>query len=275
MTKSIFIDFDGTLAEHGRVPSAHLDAIGQAREAGHRVFLCTGRPKALVPAHFRQGVFDGLVCAAGGYVEIDGQVLADLRYPADLATRTAALLVEHDAVFILEAPDRLFTSPQAMPRVLAAFAPMLLSDDGREGAEEILAALEPLDDLSGCSFGKVSVVDSPLPVPDLAELLGSEIGALPNSVTGRSGHAGELYLRGIDKSLGIATVETHFGLNRSDIIAIGDGMNDLEMIGYAGIGVAVEGGADEVLAAAQHVIPGPASNGIAQGFVELGLIPPR
>ena len=76
----------------------------------------------------------------------------------------------------------------------------------------------------------------------------------------------------MDKSLGIATVEQHLGLNRADIIAIGDGMNDLEMIGYAGIGIAVDGAPVEVLAAAQHVIPGPTGEGVVQAFRDLGLI---
>lgn len=272
MSKSIFIDFDGTLAEHGQVPAAHLEAIHRARSAGHRVFLCTGRPRVLVPERFREGFFDGLVCAAGGFVEIGGHLLADLRYPADLATRTASLLVEHDTAFILEAPDRLYTSPHSSPRIRAAFGAMALVDDGAGGTEDMLAALQVLDDLHECSFSKVSIMDSPVPVARFAELIGSEIGTLPNSVTGHGGHAGELYLRGIDKSLGVATVEAHLGLNRADIIAIGDGMNDLEMLGYAGMGVAVEGAPGEVLAAAQHIIPGPASEGIARGFSELGLL---
>ncbi|MCI1749146.1 MAG: HAD hydrolase family protein [Acidipropionibacterium sp.] len=73
--------------------------------------------------------------------------------------------------------------------------------------------------------------------------------------------------------MGIATVESHLGVDRADTIAIGDGMNDLEMIGYAGTGVAVLGAPAEVLAQAQMTIPGPTEGGIAQCFEELGLIP--
>lgn len=273
MTKSIFIDFDGTFADYGQVPPAHIEAVRQARDAGHRVFLCTGRAKTMVPRRFLHSFFDGLVCAAGGYVELDGQVLADVRYPSDLAAKTAALLVEHDATFILEAPDRLLTSPASAARLRSFFEPLL--DRGEVPGEGLLSAVEACEDLSDASFSKVSIMSSPIEVTRLAELIGSEIGALPNSVTGRSGHAGELYLRGVDKSLGIATVEQHFSLDRTDIIAIGDGMNDLEMIGYAGIGVAVDGAPVEVLAAAQHVIPGPAGEGIVQAFRDLGLISAR
>lgn len=272
MTKSVFIDFDGTLADHGRVPLAHLDAIHRAREAGHRIFLCTGRPKALVPERFRHSVFDGLICAAGGYVEIDGQVLADVRYPSDLAAKTSSLLVAHNATFLMEAPDRLLTSPYSAERVRIAFRPLMKSGDEQGQHEDLLSSLEVHEDLSSCSFSKVSVVDSPILVTQLAEMIGTEIGALPNSVTGGSGHAGELYLRGVDKSLGIATVEAHLGLSRTDIVAIGDGMNDVEMLAYAGISIAVEGAPADVLAVAQRTIPGPSEDGIVRGFLDLGLI---
>ncbi|MBK7820866.1 MAG: HAD hydrolase family protein [Tessaracoccus sp.] len=266
MAQSIFIDFDGTLAEHGEVPPAHLAALADARRAGHLVFLCTGRPKAFVPNRYLHGVFDGIVCAAGGYVEIDGQVLADIRFPQELAARTAAVLVEHDAMFTLEAPDRSLTSPSSADRLRAFLARIRVK--GNEDVPDI----EARTDLDTCSFSKVSVMDSPVLVDELARRIGPEIGALPSSITGLSGHAGELYLKGVDKSVGIATVERHLGLDRADIVAIGDGMNDLEMLGYAGTGIAVAGAPDVVLAAAQRVIPGPAEAGVAHCFAELGLI---
>lgn len=41
---ALFLDFDGTLADHGIVPKAHVDALARVRDAGHLAFLCTGRP---------------------------------------------------------------------------------------------------------------------------------------------------------------------------------------------------------------------------------------
>mgnify|MGYP003378638864 CR=1 FL=1 len=75
MGKTVFLDFDGTYAHNGVVPPAHVRAVGEAQRNGHRVLLCTGRPKALVAAD-DIAVFDGLVAAAGGYVEVKGEVLA-------------------------------------------------------------------------------------------------------------------------------------------------------------------------------------------------------
>ncbi len=269
--KTVFIDFDGTFADHGRIPQGHLQAVHAARAAGHRVFLCTGRPKVMVPRRFRESVFDGLVCAAGGYVEIGGRVLSDIRFPPELASRTAAVLTAQRATFLLEAPDALFSAPGAAARIHEIFTGVMWPADEESGPEELLGALQTPDDLSECSFGKVSVLDSPLPVTELAESIGPGVGALPNSVTGIGGRAGELYQLGVDKATGVRVVEAHLGLRRSDIIAIGDGHNDIEMIEYAGVGVAVEGSPPEVREVAQTIIPGPAAAGLVRGFAELGL----
>jgi hydroxymethylpyrimidine pyrophosphatase-like HAD family hydrolase len=72
--------------------------------------------------------------------------------------------------------------------------------------------------------------------------------------------------------VGIAVVAARLGLDRADIVAIGDSANDIEMLEYAGIGIAVEGGHPDVLAVADKVTAGPAGNGVALAFAELGLL---
>lgn len=76
---------------------------------------------------------------------------------------------------------------------------------------------------------------------------------------------------GADKAAGIRVAEAHLGLRRVDIIAIGDGHNDLEMLEDAGIGVAVAESPPEVREAAELIVPGTAASGLIQGFAQLGL----
>lgn len=54
-TKYIFLDVDGTLYsnELRGTPQSALDAIHQARENGHKVFLCTGRTKCECADYFQ------------------------------------------------------------------------------------------------------------------------------------------------------------------------------------------------------------------------------
>ena len=64
----------------------------------------------------------------------------------------------------------------------------------------------------------------------------------------------------------------HLGIDRADTIAFGDGENDLEMVAYAGLGVAIEGSHPGLLVLADRTAPPPSRDGIAAAFAELGLI---
>ena len=98
--RAIFLDIDGTYAAHGVVPDAHADAVRAARANGHKVLLCTGRPFSMFPPHVLDAGFDGIVAGAGAWVRIDGDVLQDIRFPADLGLRAAAALDAAGALVI-------------------------------------------------------------------------------------------------------------------------------------------------------------------------------
>ena len=49
MGKIIFLDVDGTLVDYeNRIPESAVRAVREARAAGHRVYICTGRSRAVV-----------------------------------------------------------------------------------------------------------------------------------------------------------------------------------------------------------------------------------
>jgi hypothetical protein len=62
------------------------------------------------------------------------------------------------------------------------------------------------------------------------------------------------------------------GIAREDTIAAGDGANDLEMIAFAGIGIAIEGSLPELVALADLTAAPPRQEGLVAAFAELGLI---
>jgi hydroxymethylpyrimidine pyrophosphatase-like HAD family hydrolase len=127
------------------------------------------------------------------------------------------------------------------------------------------------DDLTGASFGKITCFDSRVPVASIAGQLGPEIGVLPSSIPDMGDSAGELYLAWIHKALGIQTVIDHLGIDRSQVVAVGDGLNDIEMLEFAGTAVAIEGSDPRVLKVADLVAPGPHQEGLVSLFAELGL----
>lgn len=187
------------------------------------------------------------------------------------------MLDAHVAAYILEAPDVLLGPARAEGRLRELLGEHLDPDEpgdpaDAEGPVDALAALWTADVLTGASFGKVTVVDSPVSVDVLAAGIGPDVGALPSSIPGMGGSSGELHLVGVHKAAGIDVVGTHLGLARQDVVAFGDGMNDVEMLEYAGVGVAIEGAHPRVLAAADRTAGGPHLEGLATAFAELGLV---
>lgn len=269
---AVFLDVDGTYADYGVVPEAHANAVRAARAAGHRVLLCTGRPVSMLPAHILEAGFDGLVASAGAYVEVDGEVLMDRRFPADLAARTVAALDAHDAVYVLEAQEALHVRPDAEQRLRDIIEAHFSQRPGGRvlGSSAILGSLAPMP--LKPSFAKVSVFESPVSVAGLAAEVGEELDVVENSIADEGTHAGEIFQRGISKADGVAAAAARLGIDRADTIAFGDGENDLQMVAYAGIGVAIQGSHPGLLALADRTALPPDRDGIARAFAELGLI---
>ena len=59
--------------------------------------------------------------------------------------------------------------------------------------------------------------------------------------------------QGVDKAHGLARVTARAGIDAADVLALGDGRNDIEMLQWAGRGVAMGNSPAEVIAAADAV----------------------
>ena len=74
--KLLLFDVDGTLISYdGIIPSSMVEALKEAKDLGHYVFVVTGRTRN------RATVGDievsGMICGNGAYVECEGNVLQD------------------------------------------------------------------------------------------------------------------------------------------------------------------------------------------------------
>ncbi|GGH90290.1 HAD hydrolase family protein [Arthrobacter liuii] len=278
--RAVFLDIDGTYADHGLAPEAHVDAVRTARRLGHLVFVCTGRPLSMVPGHILEAGFDGTITGAGARVEVNGELLRDARFEPRLAARIVETLDAHNAAYILEAPEALHGRTGVDRRLREVLGPIFAGRPQHDGIlstdvdplEDILGPMQYSDDLRATSYAKISCFDSPVPLTRLLETFGPEVGLIPSSLSALGERAGEIFMAGTHKAVGIQVVEARLGLDRADIVAIGDSANDIEMLEYAGIGIAVEGGHPAVLAVADRITAAPAGAGVALAFADLGLL---
>jgi Cof subfamily protein (haloacid dehalogenase superfamily) len=67
-----------------------------------------------------------------------------------------------------------------------------------------------------------------------------------------------------DKANALAFLCKRMGIPQGQSVAVGDGRNDVSMLAWAGLGIAVEKSDPEVIAAADRTIPGPGHGGIQQ-----------
>ncbi|TCP91304.1 hypothetical protein EDC44_13110 [Cricetibacter osteomyelitidis] len=74
------------------------------------------------------------------------------------------------------------------------------------------------------------------------------------------------------KARGIQNMLDHLGLDWHNTMAFGDGLNDIEMLTQAGVGVAMGNGHADLKAVADYVTDSVAENGIYNFLVKAGLI---
>ena len=82
----------------------------------------------------------------------------------------------------------------------------------------------------------------------------------------------DINVAGIDKATGMREFMSACGLRASEVAAFGDGGNDVTMLEYAGIGVAMGNACDAAKAAADYVTDDITADGLAKALAHFGLI---
>ena len=85
----------------------------------------------------------------------------------------------------------------------------------------------------------------------------------------------EIAPEGVDKGRSLERLAERLGLKRDEVMAFGDGQNDVSMIAAAGTGVSMANGCPEALAAADRIAPSNLEDGVAvviEEYLERGLL---
>lgn len=77
----------------------------------------------------------------------------------------------------------------------------------------------------------------------------------------------EIVKKGLNKAVGLHKIANYYDIPKERIIAFGDEDNDLEMIDYAGVGVAMDNGINELKSIAKHVTNTNEQDGVGE-FLE-------
>jgi Cof subfamily protein (haloacid dehalogenase superfamily) len=252
------LDIDGTIVGSDlTIPSTVADAIAAAQARGIRVTLATGRMfGATRPFAAQLGIRDPLICYQGGMVRdpISGEIYEHTIMDGNLAAEAIDLLREA-GIFVIAYIDERLCVAERRPEL------DLYLTWHPEGAEVVVAP-----DLAGfvAATPPTKLLFSAEPAVVEREMLRMAAHFEGRLAVIRS-HAifGELTALGISKGSALKALAQRLGIPREQVVAIGDHENDLPMIAWAGLGLAMGNAIPAVLEAADAVIPSVDEFGVA------------
>lgn len=110
--KLFFFDVDGTLVDDKskEIPQSAVTAIRSLREAGHLVYLNSGRTRCLLTHEMEQFGISCAVCGCGTEIIADGTVLLERRISRARGTELRELLLNLRLDAVLEAQEAVYFS---------------------------------------------------------------------------------------------------------------------------------------------------------------------
>ncbi len=269
--KAVFLDVDGTLlTPAGQVPATAQEAIKRARQAGHLIFLCTGRSLSELWATVLDIGFDGMVTGDGTAVEVGDAILDEHFMPTPLVQRVTDYFARHQTHVYYQTRAGAFGTPSAQARLLQLMAeavsgPAELDELLRTSFSYVEAmrtdAAHPPDQVT-----KILYLDSDLDLDQVRSEFQGELDALPPSTHLFGDRSGELLIPGINKGSGVDLIVAHLGIDVANTIAIGDNYNDITILRTAGTGIAVANAPNAVQEAADELTSSAEQDGILEAF---------
>lgn len=268
MKKIIFLDIDGTLVDFdSKMPELSKKALMLAKENGCYIALCTGRTVSSIYPWLLEFPFDGIVASAGAYVSCGNELVFQHIMEREKLKKLALLLDSYHASYMFQGAKGAYMNEVNKSRLQN----YMISLGFHEPEEKIKITISdhPYDMEqieSGVYFGaKEDVFTIQKMVDPYFKITSASFG--PDRK-----YTGEITCAGVNKATGMQILMEHLGLPKESSIAFGDGPNDVEMLQYAGIGVAMGNAEEDLKLLADMITDSITENGIYNGFLKLGII---
>jgi len=259
----VAIDLDDTLLDNQlQIRERVKAAILRARRQGVVVTLATGRMfRSALPYARQLGLDLPLITYQGALVKNSesGEVLYSRPVPAELAGSVLAAIRPNGYHLQVYYQDQL-----CMER---------LTPEGEHYSRMAGVAVTLVPELERfCPEPtKILVINWREELLDqLAEQLRRELGERVH-ITKSKPYYLEVLHPEATKGRALQVLAEHFGVPREEVMAIGDSFNDIEMLEYAGLGVAMGNARPEVKSRADYVAPDNEADGVAAVLEELVL----
>lgn len=258
--KMIALDIDGTLTNSKKqITPGVKKALKKAQEKGVKVVLASGRPTTgILPLaeELELKTYGGYILSFNGGKIIDcktDEVIYEKMIPEEKISEiyefaqenNVSLLSYHKQHIITESPDNKYVQIESKINRM----PVKQIENFVEYVDFPVVKCMMLGDGDYLEKLERKAVDQ----------LGDDL-----SIYRSEPYFLETMPQNIDKANGLEKLLEHEGLTREELIACGDGFNDVSMIGYAGLGVAMDNAQPAVKQVANYVTSSCDEDGVAK-----------
>lgn len=268
--KLLVLDLDGTLTNAKKeITPRNLEALIRVQEQGIHLVLASGRPTyGIVPLaeELRMKEFGGYILSYNGGEIINwetGEMIYENVLPIDVVpvlydcarNNNLSILTYDGPEIVTEHPEDPYVEKEAFLNKMA-----------------VRATNDFLTDIT-LPVAKCLIVGDPQRILPVESELSVKLQGRIN-VFRSEPYFLELVPQGIDKAQSLSVLIEELGISRKEVIAIGDGYNDLSMIKFAGLGVAMGNAQEPVKKAADYITLSNEEDGVAE-VVEIFILHTR
>ena len=271
MIKLIAIDMDGTLLnEKKHIDKAQKEAIHEAVEAGIKIVLCTGRPLyGILPFYEELGLSEldseGYVILNNGcsiHKTKDWKLIDQVNFTSDDIEYLYKFSESYDINFTLVNDTYYFNIGRKPTDELIKDAGFVFSDITDISLEEAKSGKHKIM--------KIMFLGNPEIMADFQKENENILKDKYSSVLSQP-YVYEILPKGNNKGTGLKKLAKKLGIKQEEIMAIGDGNNDIEMFEYAHYSVAMENGTKPARKAAKYQTDSNENNGVAKAIRKYAL----
>lgn len=268
--KMVCIDMDGTLLKKRKAVSKESKkTIKEVADKGVKVVITTGR------LYNNAAYYSDLVGASAEVIAANGAVIRAKRSDKvifkkninkDICKKIVMAANECGVVLHLHTMDTIITNSyisNAIARVVFArkknkdFLIDIKTVKDEEKLDEVLETYK--DDIVKCIMFSIS--------PKRTEKFRKRLDEIDNIVYYCSSFTGiEVNAKGVSKGNAARFLANYYNFKREEVMCIGDNENDISMIEYAGLGVAMGNGIDKIKKIADYVTDTNENDGVSKAL---------
>ena len=283
MYKLVAIDLDGTmLNQYGEVTEKTKKIVKKCIEKGAEIVLASGRPIDSIKTIARDLGIEGYFIAGNGALIYDIQkdkVIYENYIKKEKVLEIIKICEENSIAYNVYT-DKLILTTNLKFNVLYYYKENLKKEQNKQTNISIVKNMyEYVEGMEDGKFSKITICDqndtifqsiikkvkeiSDVKVLDIAHMSRKVIVQGTEEIPIEYFYT-EISAKNVDKWTAIEFLIEKLGLKKEDIMAIGDNMNDKEMIENAGLGIAMKDSTPEIVKIAKEITDANDNDGVAK-----------